>query len=326
MNYRSLNDLSRLSNECASKIPGDIELVVGIPRSGMLVASVIALKQNLPLTDLYSFLRNDELKKGNTRTYKHASLVKPMDAKKVLLVDDSISSARSMQAACEQVRSIYEGQIVTLAGFAERQNQHLIDMHLELVEQPRVFEWNIMHHPLLNYACLDIDGVLCVDPTADQNDDGPNYRTFLGCARPLFIPSVKVAHLVTSRLEKYRAETEDWLQRNGVQYDTLHMLDLPSAQERRRLGVHSNFKAEVYARHPMTRLFIESEERQAIEIMKASGKPVYCVETNQMYQPGKVYSLKSDVVRKGFRLKQRLSDKAKLVLGKLAAPSSASKT
>ena len=59
MNYRSLNDLSRLSTECASQIPDDIELVIGIPRSGMLVASIIALKQNLPLTDLYSFLRND---------------------------------------------------------------------------------------------------------------------------------------------------------------------------------------------------------------------------------------------------------------------------
>ena len=316
MNYRSLNDLSRLSNECVGKISQDVDLVVGIPRSGMLVASIIALKQNLPLTDLYSFLRNDDLKKGSTRTYKHAALVKPRDAKKILLVDDSISSARSMRTAYEQVRSIYEGGVVTMAVFAERHNQNLIDMHLELVEQPRVFEWNIMHHPLLSHACLDIDGVLCVDPTADENDDGPNYRNFLSCARPMFIPSVKVAHLVTSRLEKYRAETEDWLQSNGVQYDTLHMLDLPSAQERRRLGIHSKFKADVYAGHPLTRLFIESEQRQAIEIMKASGKPVYCIETNEMYQPGGVYSMKNDAVRKGYRLKQRLLDKTRSMLGK----------
>jgi hypothetical protein len=38
------------------------------------------------------------------------------------------------------------------------------------------------------------------------------------------------------------------------------------------------------------------------------------------------YSLKSNAVRKGFRLKQRLVDKTKLVLGKLVTPSSASKT
>lgn len=312
MNYRSLSHLSHLSNECAGKVPSDVDLVVGIPRSGMLVASIIALKQNLPLTDLYSFLRNDDLKKGSTRTYKHADLVKPQDAKKVLLVDDSISTAKSMHAALEQVRAVYSGEVMTLAAFAEKRNQHLVDMHLELVEQPRVFEWNIMHHPFMGQACLDIDGVLCLDPTAEQNDDGPNYRDFLNTTRPLFIPSLKVAHLVTSRLEKYRPETEAWLQRNGVQYGTLHMLDLPSAEERRRLKIHHKFKAEVYSRYPQTRLFVESEERQAIEIMQLSGKPVYCIETNEMYVPGQLHNLKASTLRKSHSLKEK-------VLGKLKA-------
>ncbi|KJH82994.1 phosphoribosyltransferase [Pseudomonas sp. KSR10] len=326
MNYRSLNDLSRLSTECASKIPNDVDLVVGIPRSGTLVASVIALKQNLPLTDLYSFLRNDDLKKGNTRTYKHADLTKPWDARKILLVDDSISSGNSMQAALVQVRSAYKGSVVTMAAFAERHNRNLVDVHLELVEQPRMFEWNVMHHPFLAQACLDIDGVLCVDPTLEENDDGPNYLQFLGCTRPLFIPSVKVAHLVTSRLEKYRAETEAWLERNGVQYGTLHMLDLPTAEERRRLNIHHKFKAEVYAKQPLTRLFVESEVRQAVEIMKLSGKPVYCIETNEMYVPGQVYNLKSNALRKSYSLKAKLVGKARSILGKWVpvAPSSKS--
>lgn len=323
MNYRSLNHLSKLSTECAGKIPNDIDLVVGIPRSGMLVASIIALKQNLPLTDLYSFLRNDELKKGNTRTYKHADLVRAQDAKKILLVDDSISSAKSMMAAQEQVKAVYQGGVVTMAVFAERHNRHLVDMHLELVEQPRVFEWNIMHHEFLTHACLDIDGVLCLDPTTDQNDDGPKYRDFLACTRPLFIPSVKVAHLVTSRLEKYRADTEEWLKRNGVQYGELHMLDLPTAEERRRLNIHHKFKAEVYTKQPLTRLFVESEEKQAIEIMKLSGKPVYCIETNEMYVPGQVYNLKANTMRKSHRLKAKLVGKAKSLLAKLmSAPAS----
>ncbi|WP_404440502.1 phosphoribosyltransferase family protein [Stutzerimonas chloritidismutans] len=325
MNYRSLSDLSRLSTECAGKVPNDIDLVVGIPRSGMLVASIIALKQNLPLTDLYSFLRNDELKKGNTRTYKHEELVKPLDAKKILLVDDSISSAKSMRAAEEQVRATYGGNVVTMAVFAERHNRHHVDMYLELVEQPRVFEWNVMHHPFLAQACLDIDGVLCLDPTIEENDDGPNYRDFLSCTRPLFIPSVKVAHLVTSRLEKYRAETEDWLQRNGVQYGTLHMLDLPTAEERRRLNIHHKFKAEVYAKQPLTRLFVESEVKQAIEIMKLSGKPVYCIETNEMYVPGQVYNLKANALRKSHSLKAKLIGKVKSILGKRVALAPSSK-
>lgn len=316
MNYRSLSYLSQLCNASASRIPADVDLVVGIPRSGMLVASLISLKQNLPLTDLHSFLRNDELKRGSTRTYKHADLSRPWDAKKVLLVDDSISTAQSMLAAMRQVRTVYPGEVVTLAGFAERNNRHMVDMYLELVEQPRVFEWNIMHHPLMGQACLDIDGVLCVDPTAEQNDDGPNYRDFLNSTRPLFVPSLKVAHLVTSRLEKHRPETEAWLQRNGVQYGTLHMLDLPSVAERRRLNMHHQFKADVYARYPQARLFVESEARQAVEIMRLSGKPVYCIETSEMYVPGHVENIKACVRRKSHSLKNRLFGKTKATLAR----------
>ena len=316
MNYRSLNDLSQLSTACASKIPNDIELVVGIPRSGMLAASVIALKLNIPLTDVYSFLRNDELKKGSTRTYKHDRLVKPWDAKKVLLVDDSICSGNSMRAAVDTMKDVFAGTVVTMAFFAEKHNQDMVDIHFELVPQPRVFEWNIMHHPFLKDACLDIDGVLCVDPTQDENDDGPNYLGFLGNTRPLFIPSVKVAHLVTSRLEKYRPQTEEWLKRHGVQYGQLHMLDLPSAEERRRLKIHHKFKAEVYAAQPLARLFIESEKAQAVEIMALSNKPVYCIETNRMYRPGELALLRAEALRNSARLEAKVTAKLKAVARK----------
>ncbi len=103
MNYRSVNDLSRLVTRHAGKVPGDVELVVGIPRSGMLVASMIAIKLNRPLTDLYSFLRNDDLQPTGTLAHNSKQLTKPLEARKILLVDDSIASGGSMAAAAEQV-------------------------------------------------------------------------------------------------------------------------------------------------------------------------------------------------------------------------------
>lgn len=63
---------------------------------------------------------------------------------------------------------------------------------------------------------MDIDGVLCADPTPEENDDGEKYRHFLLNTPPLFIPKVTIGTLVTSRLEKYRPETEAWLQKNHV--------------------------------------------------------------------------------------------------------------
>jgi uncharacterized HAD superfamily protein/adenine/guanine phosphoribosyltransferase-like PRPP-binding protein len=307
MNYRSVGDLARLASQYASKVPQDIEVVVGIPRSGMLAASVIALKSNLPLTDLYSFMRNDDLKRGSTRSYKLSHLVRPQEARKILLVDDSVASGKSLQAAVEQLKAVYSGEIVTLAAFVLNESKSLVDIYLDIVPQPRLFEWNIMHHSCLEHACFDIDGVLCVDPTMQENDDGPKYIEFMQRTLPMVIPSVRIKHLVTSRLEKYRAETEEWLSRHGVQYEHLHMLDLPSAAERRRLNMHGKFKASVYQSDPQTVLFVESEPHQALEIMRISNKPVYCTGDNEMYVPGmNLSTLQVKVEKKASSFRRKL--------------------
>ncbi len=40
---------------------------------------------------------------------------------------------------------------------------------MEVIDRPRIFEWNVLHHPgILKDACLDIDGVLCHDPSHEQ--------------------------------------------------------------------------------------------------------------------------------------------------------------
>ncbi len=278
MNYRSVNDLSFLTSNYASRLPRDLDLIVGVSPGGMLVGSILSLKLNRPLIDLASFLRNKALEKG--------ALVQPLDAHKVLLVDDLITGANALQAAIDQANTVFSGSLLTMAAYAEQVYAHQADVVLEVVELPRVFEWTIMHHDVLGHACLDIDGVLCVDPTEADNDDGDNYRRFLLSAEPLHIPTIEVAHLVTSRLEKYRKETEEWLAANGVKYRQLHMIDLPTAAERRRLKMHHKFKAKVYREQKDTCLFIESERRQAVDIMQLTGKPVFCIETNQMYTPG----------------------------------------
>lgn len=43
MQYRTLADLSNLIRKNIYKVPHDIDLVVGIPRSGMLPANIIAM-------------------------------------------------------------------------------------------------------------------------------------------------------------------------------------------------------------------------------------------------------------------------------------------
>lgn len=110
-----------------------------------------------------------------------------------------------------------------------------------------------------------------------------NVDLVVGVPRSGIIPAYMIAALVTSRLEKYRPQTEQWLRENGVQYDKLYMLNVASKEERIRLGCHADFKAETYKRLDDCILFVESNSRQARQIAEKSGKPVICAETDEMF-------------------------------------------
>jgi hypothetical protein len=141
-------------------------------------------------------------------------------------------------------------EIIYTAIYGLHESHPEVDIVLEKCGRPRVFEWNVLSHANLRISCVDIDGVLCCDPTKQQDDDGLNYLEFLSSATPLNVPRYKINSIVTARLEKYRPQTEAWLEANGVQYDNLFMLDLPSATERRRLKADAEFKSEVYRNLP----------------------------------------------------------------------------
>lgn len=290
MNYRSIADLSRVIREGAHKVPADVDLIVGIPRSGMLPANMLALHLNRKVCDLSSFLGNLPIMHGYTRQSSHAQLNFPQDAQHILVIDDSVNSGASMEAAKGLMEKAVAGKRVTYsAAYATADSTHKVDIHFEVVPQPRAFEWNLMHRSLLDECCVDIDGVLCHDPLPEENDDGAAYRKFLLGARPLVVPTYPVGHLVTSRLEKYREETMAWLSMRGIVYRHLHMLDLPDAATRRNLGAHGIFKASIYASLTDARLFIESEPYQALEISRKAGKPALCYSNQTLYSPGFSY-------------------------------------
>jgi len=299
MNYRSIGDISECIRSNLYKIPQDVDLIVGIPRSGLLAGSVLALNLNIPIVDLEGFVENRKIKYGQTRPIRNPGIITPKDAKHILVVDDSVWSGKSMTAAVQLIESANFGsRYTTFAVYVANRGKGGTDIYFEKVAMPRAFEWNIFHKRTLEECCVDIDGVLCVDPTDNENDDGENYKHFLLNARPLMLPSTKIGALVTSRLEKYRRETQQWLEMNKIEYHDLVMLDLPDAATRRRLSIHGKFKAEVYGKYPGAHLFIESEARQAIEIAQRSGRSVLCFGDQRVYTPGMSLKAVDSGVRK----------------------------
>lgn len=290
MNYRNIRDLNNIILKRLSIIPRDIDLVVGVPRSGMLPANLLALYLNRPYTDIHSFLNGHIYKAGARSQFFDIA-----EFKKILVVDDSIASGAAMLECRESLKQL-EGKfdIKYCAVYVIPGKEKTVDYFFETVPLPRYFQWNILNHTTLEKACFDIDGVLCADPLPEQNDDGEKYIDFILNAPPLFIPGSKIGTIVTSRLEKYRQQTETWLKANHIKYNELVMLDLPDMAARQKANNHGEHKARAYMAKPYV-LFVESDLTQAIQINRIAKKPVLCTENFEMIFDSEsvLYNLKS---------------------------------
>jgi uncharacterized HAD superfamily protein/hypoxanthine phosphoribosyltransferase len=290
MYYRNVKDLNNIILKRLSIIPRDFDLIVGVPRSGMLPANLLALYLNRPYTDIHSFLNGHIYKAGARSQFFDIS-----EFKNILVVDDSIASGSAMVEVKESLKHLNEKfNIKYCAIYVIPGKEKMVDYFFEIVPLPRYFQWNILNHTTLEKACFDIDGVLCADPLPEQNDDGEKYTDFILNALPLFIPGSKIGTIVTSRLEKYRKETETWLAANNIKYNELVMLDLPNMEARQRANNHGDHKAKAYLSKPYV-LFIESEYNQAVEINRLTKKPVLCTENFEMIFESEsfMYNLKS---------------------------------
>jgi len=277
LHFRGFNQLAFCIRSNLRKLPENVDLVVGVPRSGIIPAYMIALFLNKPACSLNEFVNGCRPANGN-RPLKEGTV------RQVLVVDDSVYSGSALKKTREILAPLAgKYELTYLCIYSHPKADPKPDIFFETVPTPRLFQWNYLNHAVAGRACFDIDGVLCFDPSEEQNDDGPKYVDFLLHARPLYIPGYKIAALVTSRLEKYRPQTEQWLRENGVQYDKLYMLNVASKEERICLGCHADFKAETYKRLDDCILFVESNSRQARQIAEKSGKPVICAETDEMF-------------------------------------------
>lgn len=299
INYKSFADLSSDISKNLYRIPDDVDLIVGIPRSGLMAGVVLALNLNLKICDLDQFLNNYLLTTGQTRKSRN-NIDYPWDAKKILIFDDSIYSGQSMRNVKKKIDSVsFNGEIIYGVVYGCEPGMIDVDICFQKLDAPRVFQWNVFHRDVLENCCVDIDGVLCLDPTHEQNDDGEKYKLFLENAIPLAKPTYTIGALVTSRLEKYRPQTESWLRKHGINYKQLFMLDMESAEERKRLGCHSSFKSQIFSSLKESILFIESDPNQAVEIASNTGKPVLDF-SSQLFvlSQGKVYMLNQ--IRKNY--------------------------
>lgn len=306
--FRSVADMSRCIALNLWRVPETIDRVVAVPQAGMLPAAFLGLQICRPVADLDWFLEADKPKSAH-----------------VLVVDDIYRTGATIKSARERIAAKFPHlQLTTLAVYSQPGARGAVDIVLEHTESDLLLEWSLFRSPIMAKACLDMDGILCVDATKDQDDDGVNYRDFLINTPRHVFPRGPIHRIVTSRLEKYRAETEAWLARHGIEYRILTMLDWESEAERRRLRPQGRFKAEVFRSDPDAILFVESDTWQAQEIAHAvPEKVVFDYRTRTLFdsenlkQASLEYQVRKSLQSRARRIQSRARQVVKRVVQRL---------
>ncbi len=282
MSYRSVADLNEQVVSLATRLPRDVEVVVGIPRSGLLPASLLALHLNLPLTDVEGLVEGRLFSGGFRVKQKQASDLLATK-RNVLIVDDSVGAGNQLRATKKELVEARLPHILRYATvYMMPGSEEVVDFFCEHVPYPRVFEWNLMHHGQLSMSCMVTEGVLYREPSPEERSDETAFAAFLARADPLHLPTKRVGWLVACQPETYRAPIQAWLARHRVGYEELIMMK--PADEAQLAAQCTAYKTKVYKKTG-ARLLIEPSLQHAIGVAKEAEKPVFCTETREMIYP-----------------------------------------
>lgn len=277
--------MSDVIRQNAWKVPADVDLIVGVPRSGMIPALMLAELLNKRCADLDAFIEGRQMSCGNRQQF----MTHPFKEGKVLVIDDTFYSGAAMRLTRERLAPLEDKyEILYACVYAEGKNaKNAVDIYLYDIWRPGekmwLYEWNILHHwpKKTTVSMWDVDGLLCKNPPDDRDTEA--YEAYLPNAIPIIIPTTRVGAFVTYRLEKYRGVTEEWMKKQGIEYGELHMFNAPDRDTRNGTMSPAKYKARIYAEAAWAQLFIESDAYQAERIFKRSGKPVFCYENGKMY-------------------------------------------
>jgi len=274
--YKSMQQVMADINDWCDRLP-PIGAVAGIPRSGCLVASAIALRKQIPLLSI------DALMTGKS-SYRKGG--RPLKESKdpTLVVDDTCWTGSHMQDVRDRLKG--PGYIFG-ALYRNPDSPGVIETWGEILTTPRhTFEYNFLRDYLAKDYVLDFDGVLCLDWNGrDEEAFEDEYRSFCETSPAKhMLPLWDVRAIVTGRPRAYEKETRQWLVNNGVKCGEL-IMPFATIAERKRHNVAA-VKAREYQRlaHAGATLFVESEASQAAEIFRLTSLPVFSIETNTLQQ------------------------------------------
>jgi hypoxanthine phosphoribosyltransferase len=245
----------------AKQLPSNIAGLVGVARSGVLPATLLAMHRHLPLWILRE-TQEDIVDAGHGwRLRQHTKCAGPL-----LVVDDTVMTGASLRHV-QKVISKYPEQTFQQAVIYKNPAAGVkVDYWGKDLPSPHFLEWNLFNSVHLDATAFDFDGVLCTDGAPM-----PNYLPRKG-AIPL---------IVTGRPERDRARSFAWLSHWGIKVQRLIMWP-GSIADRDKPGAISAYKAQHFVESGLA-YFVESCPIQAREIAAIAHKPVICPAAGKVF-------------------------------------------
>ena len=255
--FLSTSNLVERSVQLCEKLP-KIKGVVGLPRSGMIPASVISVSLSLPL---YS-LSGDQLYKLHSKSTNGGSRMSqfdpPSESLPFLVVDDTSYSGAELVRVRKILNEKYPDEkfifttIYTTPEVEYKSDEYgsLLDIVNARAYFPHILEWNFFNAHTTVYGLFDLDGVFCQDCPYEISEDEESYEAWLSNVQPIKSRISKLFEcmaICTGRLEKYRPQTEAWLKKYGIRYNDLIMFNgTKEERDSNHLKNVGEYKADVF--------------------------------------------------------------------------------
>lgn len=174
MQFISYSQLVQDIKDNIYKIPIDIDVIVGVPRSGMIPTLIIAECLNKKCTDIDSFLNHIYAYSMGSR----GKWAKGGKSNKILVLDDTCCSGLAMSRVKDRLKDISNKfEIIYGCVYCEKpDSKNHIDIYLKDLSKSNstnifLHEWNILHRgPWLTMRSIwDIDGLVCKEPPDEAN-------------------------------------------------------------------------------------------------------------------------------------------------------------
>jgi hypothetical protein len=253
-----IHSYSEITWDWAAHLPQDYDLIIALPRRGLIAGTYAAMRLGIPITTPNQMLEGKHMrgKLGIVR--------------KAIIVDDSIASGKQMNEAKDTLSKRFPNiKFETGSPFVMKGRKA---DHPGMIFTRIVFGTDILQPLKIDKVGWDMDGVICADPKPGSSET--DIEKHCKEAKPLHIPRVPIYLIATSRKEEHREATEQWLRKHNIIYE--HLIMRKEGQD------HTSTKVEAILRYtPKT--FIESNPSTARSLCLLTGANILCYEEMRLY-------------------------------------------